>query len=151
MKTTVTIGALIMIVTLLAFGQTEKTSSDAEEVRRMNAEEVAALLKRDEKALGQMWSDEFMVTNPFNKFINKQQVLGMMKVDMLAFSSYDRNLEYIHVYLGSVVVAGSEKVVWAGKMPMAGQTNDLRFTAVWMKQGGRWQQMIRHASIISQH
>jgi hypothetical protein len=35
------------------------------------------------------------------------------------------------------------------KMPLAGQTTRLRFTA-WMKQGGRWQQVASHANIVVQ-
>jgi hypothetical protein len=47
-----------------------------------------------------------------------------------------------------VIAAGSETVVWGGKMPNAGKTEHLRFTAVWMKQGGRWQEVARHANIV---
>jgi hypothetical protein len=46
------------------------------------------------------------------------------------------------------IVAGSETVVWGGKMPNAGKIEHLRFTGVWMKQGGRWQEIARHANIV---
>jgi hypothetical protein len=48
------------------------------------------------------------------------------------------------------IVVGNETVVWAGKMPNAGQTSHLRFTAVWMKQNAGWQEIARHANIIVQ-
>jgi len=32
------------------------------------------------------------------------------------------------------IMAGSETVVWGGKMPNAGKSESLRFTSVWMKQ-----------------
>jgi ketosteroid isomerase-like protein len=149
MKTGTSIAAFMVAIVSLVFAQAEKTSPAAEEVRRANAEEVAAMLKSDDAALAPMWSDEFVVTNPFNKFLNKQRVLGMVKAGMIAFSAYDRQLEYVHVYPDSVVVARSETVVWAGKMPTAGQTNQLRFTAIWMKKDGRWQ-TVPHASIVVQ-
>ncbi len=145
MKIAIVIVAFIGVAALLAAGI---VVPEVDEIRRANAEEVAAMLKNDDTALARMWSDEFVVTNPFNKFLNKQQVLGMVKAGTIAFSSYDRQVEYIRVYPGSIVVAGSETVVWAGKMPTAGQTNHLRFTAVWMKQEGRWQETVRHASIV---
>jgi hypothetical protein len=47
-----------------------------------------------------------------------------------------------------VIVAGGETVVWGGKMPNAGKTEQLRFTAVWMKQAGKWQEIARHANIV---
>jgi hypothetical protein len=57
-------------------------------------------------------------------------------------------VEYVRVYGDTVIVAGSETVNWAGRMPNAGKTDHLRFTAVWMKQNGRWQEVARHANIV---
>jgi ketosteroid isomerase-like protein len=33
-------------------------------------------------------------------------------------------------------------------MPNVGRTEQLRFTAVWMKQQDRWQQVARHANVV---
>jgi hypothetical protein len=100
--------------------------------------------------LKRLWSDDFVVTNPFNKFINKQQVVGMTESGALAFTSYDRQVEYVRVYGETAVVAGIETVVWAGKLPTAGQTSHFRFTGIWLKQGGRWQEVARHANVVIQ-
>lgn len=118
------------------------------EVRQADGQEVRALLANDTQALDRIWSDAFVVTNPLNHFVNKQQVLGLITSGVLAFSSYDRRVEYVGVHGNTVVVAGSETVVWAGKMPLAGKVSHLRFTAVWMQQGGRWQEVARHANVI---
>jgi hypothetical protein len=64
--------------------------------------------------------------------------------------SFDRQIEYVRVYGDTVIVAGSETVLWSGKMPNAGKTEYLRFTGIWMKQNGRWQQVARHANIVPQ-
>ena len=101
-----------------------------EEVRRLNAEEVEAFLKSDPKIMAQLWSDDFVVTNPLNKFVNKQQVLGMVGSGFLVITSYDRQVDYIRVYGDTVIVAGRENVVWGGKMPNAGQAESLRFTGI---------------------
>ena len=95
-----------------------------------------------------LWSDDLVVTNPLNKFVTKKQVLGMMQSGFLIITSYDRQIEYLHVYGDTVIVAGPETVVWGGNMPNAGKTEHLRFTAVWMKQGGRWQEVARHANVV---
>ena len=126
------------------------TSSDSAEegIRRLNAEEVDAFLKNDRAAMARLWSDDFVVTNPLNKFVTKQQVLGMVDSGFLVITSFDRQIEYLRVYGDVVVVAGREAVVWGGRMPNAGKSENLRFTAVWMKQGGRWQQIARHANIL---
>jgi ketosteroid isomerase-like protein len=118
------------------------------EIRRLNVEEVEAFLHKDPAAMAQLWSDDFVVTNPLNKFVNKQQVLGMVQSGFLVISVYDRQIEYLKVYGDVVVVAGNETVTWGGRMPNAGKTEHLRFTGVWMKQSGRWQEVARHANIL---
>jgi uncharacterized protein (TIGR02246 family) len=129
---------------------TAKDNRAEEEVRRVNAEEVEAFLQKAPKAMARLWSDDFVVTNPLNKFVNKQQVLGMMESGFLVITSYDRQIEYLKFYGDTAILAGSEAVVFGGKMPNAGKTEHLRFTAVWMRQGGRWQEIARHANIVPQ-
>jgi ketosteroid isomerase-like protein len=127
------------------FAQTQMTSQPTskanpaeEEIRRLNVEEPEAFFHKDPKTLERLWSDDFVVTNPLNKFVNKQQVLEMVESGFLVITAYDRQIEYLRFYGDTAIVAGSEMVVWGGKMPNAGKTERLRFTAVWMKQGGRW-------------
>ena len=62
--------------------------------------------------------------------MTKQQVLGMIASGFLVITSFDREIEYLRVYGDIVIVAGGETVVWGGKMPNAGKTEHLRFTAV---------------------
>ena len=104
----------------------------------------------DMKEMARLWSDDLVVTNPLNKFVNKQQVLGMVKSGLLMITAYDRQIEYLRFYGDTAVAAGSERVVGGGKMPNPGKTEHLRSTGVWMKQGGSWQQVARHANIVSQ-
>jgi uncharacterized protein (TIGR02246 family) len=145
--------SLIGIVPLFAFAQagsnaTAGDKSAEEEVRRLSAEEVQAFLHRDAKAMARLWSDDLVVTNPLNKFVNKQQVLGMVESGFLVITTYDRQIEYARVYGDTVILAGNETVLWGGKMPNAGKPEHLRFTEIWMKQSGRWQEVARHANIV---
>jgi ketosteroid isomerase-like protein len=84
--------------------------SAEQEVRQLNAAEVEAFVHNDPKAMARLWSDDFVVTNPLNKFVNKQQVLGMVESGFLMIPSYDRQIEYIRVYGDTVIAAGSETV-----------------------------------------
>jgi uncharacterized protein (TIGR02246 family) len=141
----------LSLLALAALGATAaNTASDAveDEIRRLSAEEVNAFLKNDRAAMAHLWSDDFVVTNPLNKFVTKQQVLEMVDSGFLVIPTFDRQIEYLRVYGDIVIVAGGETVVWGGKMPNAGKSENLRFTAVWMKQGGRWQEIARHANIV---
>jgi ketosteroid isomerase-like protein len=143
---------LFTVIPLLVLGQGSTTPANQaeEQVRQASDEEVQAFLHNDAKAMERLWSDDLVVTNPLNKFVSKQQVLGMVQSGFLVITSYDRQIEYAHVYGDTVILAGSETVVWGGKMPNAGKTEHLRFTAVWMKQQGRWQEVARHANIVPQ-
>jgi hypothetical protein len=141
---------LITAVALLIATQVNKSRSIDEEIRQLNAQEVDALLNQNVKKLDYLWSNDLVVTNPLNQFVTKEKVIDLVRSGTLAFVSYDRQIEYIHTYNDTVVVAGSETVVWAGKMPNAGKTSYLRFTSIWLKQDGRWQEVARHANIVAQ-
>ena len=140
-------------VTFPCFAQAEgvgnATDQRAEEtVRQASAQEVKAFLDKDAAQLANLWSDDMVVTNPLNKFVRKRQVLGMVQSGVLTFTAYDRAIEYAHVYGDTVILAGNETVTWGSRMPHGGKTERLLFTAVWMKQGGRWQEVARHANVV---
>jgi|SRR5579872_4014234 len=145
--------SLSSAVALFASPQTTSSTAGSEEraeedVRRLNSQEVRGFLNKDSKALAGLWSDDLVVTNPLNKLVNKQQVLGMVESGFLLITSYERQIEYLRVYGATVIVAGSETLVWGGRMPNAGRTEHLRFTALWMRQGETWQEVARHANIV---
>jgi hypothetical protein len=149
----VLLAAVIVVGSSIVSGQAAAVpSSDdkriEDEVRRLNAVEVQAFIHSDPKTMAYLWSDEFVVTNPLNKFVTKRQVLGMVESGFLAMPSYDRQIEYIRVYGDVVIVAGSETVVWGGKMPNGGKTEHLRFTGVWMRRAAVWQEIARHANVV---
>ena len=129
--------------------QTPSSAAESE-VRRLSDEEVQGFLNRDPAVFDRLWSADFVVTNPLNKFVTKQQVLEMVRSGFLVITSYERRIEYAKVYGDTVILAGAETVTWGGHMPNAGKSEQLRFTAVWMKQDGRWQEVARHANIIPQ-
>jgi uncharacterized protein (TIGR02246 family) len=152
-STVVAFLTLLAGLTSPALAQTSNTAADKsdgaeQEIRRLNTEEVNAFLHNDPKEMARVWSDDLVVTNPLNRFVTKQQILGMVTSGFLIITSYDRQIEYVRVYGDTAIVAGNETVVWGGKMPNAGKTEHLRFTGVWMKQQSRWQQVARHANII---
>lgn len=118
------------------------------QVRRVSDEEVHAFLNKDATALGQLWSDDLIVTNPLNRLATKTQVLDMIESGFLVITSYDRTIEYLRVVGNLAIVAGSENVTWGRTTPMAGKSEHLRFTAVWMMEGGQWREVARHANIV---
>jgi len=112
------------------------------EVRRLSAAEVKAFLQKDPKAMDRIWAAEYVVTTPFSKFVKKPQLMEMVTSGVLVITSYD------HVDGDTAVVAGSETVILGGKMPNPGKSTELRFTSVWQRKGGRWQEIARHANVV---
>ena len=142
-------GSIPALVAQQAPAPSPQTAAAEDAVRLANAEEIQAFLDNDPKTMARLWSDEFVVTNPLNKFVNKSQVLGMVQSGFLVITSCDRHIDYVRIDGDFAIVAGAETVTWGGKMPNAGKTQQLRFTAVWKKQQqGQWQEIARHANIV---
>jgi len=138
------------LVSLVSVGTAAADKESEDQVRAASQQEVQAFLDKDASVMARLWSDDMVVTNPLNKFVTKQKVLGMVQSGFLIITSYDRRIEYTRVYGDTVILAGSETVAWGGRMPNAGKTEQLRFTAIWMRQQGRWQEVARHANIVPQ-
>src|ERR1700760_3930516 len=103
-----------------------------EEIRQLDNEMREAMLRRDVEALKRLCSDDFVVTNPFNRIINKQQMLEGVESGRIKHSVYERHIEYIRIYESTAVVMGRETVVDDGP------TINRRYTEVWLMQDGRW-------------
>ncbi|MHB8528659.1 MAG: nuclear transport factor 2 family protein [Caulobacteraceae bacterium] len=141
-----------MLVSLLAGLGAPSTLAAAApgeaDLRAADAGEVADFLAADARGLAGLWADSFVVTNPLNQLAARAQVLAMVGSGVLRFTSYERKIEYLRAYGDIAIVAGSETVVWAGRMPMAGKLSHLRFTAVWRRSPAGWREIARHANII---
>jgi hypothetical protein len=131
----------------VAAGQTASSAAktgDArseDEVRRLSAEEVQAFLNRDSKTLARLWSDDFVVTNPLNQFVTKQQVLGMVEAGVLVITSFERQIDYAKVYRDTVIVAERETVIWGGKMPNVGRGPEPYACLFWPERRARLTQL----------
>jgi ketosteroid isomerase-like protein len=116
---------------------------DDEIIRRLDDEARDAMLRRDIAALNRLCSDDFVVTNPFNRVLDKQQVLEAVEAGRIKHSAYEREIEYLRMHDDTAVVMGRETVVDDG------QTKNRRYTEIWLRRGGRWQVVARHANHIS--
>lgn len=123
-----------------------------EEIRRLYDHEHDLLLRRDFAAQERFYPDDFVVTNPFSMFINKQKVMERLRADIIKYSTYERQYDYFRRYGDTAVMVGSETVVPTpdANRPDAGKTVHRRFTEVWVRRDGGWQKIVRHASNIIQ-
>ena len=139
-------------IVALATNAQDNSKADAE-IRRLEKTVVTAILNVDTNTLKQVWAPEFLVNNPRNDISgNRDTVLLTQKAGMINYSSFERVIERMQFQKNIVITMGSEIFVSRNDIPgaKAGQTYKRRFTNIWMKKNGKWQQIARHASIICQ-
>ena len=139
--------ALVMIVNALTiiFAQNDKKDHDVQtEVRKLDSLHAAAVLSGDLKEMDKYWTEDFIVTNPFNEIDRADRIRN----GAVTYASFQRISEAIQVHGNTVIVMGKEIVVPKGKSPEAGKTINRRYTNIWMKRKGEWRLVARHASVI---
>ena len=129
----------------LIFGQSETARKAIEtEVRKLDSLHAAAVLSGDLKEMDKYWTEDFMVTNPFNEIDRANRIRN----GTMTYSSFQRICEAAQIHENTAVLMGKEIVVPKGTSPGAGKTITRRYTNIWMKLDGQWRLVARHASVI---
>jgi len=140
----ITIVALISSASLV-FGQSEQEKLAIEqEVKKLDLEHADAVLRGDQQAMNKYWTEDFIVTNPFNEIDQADRI----KKGIVTYSSFVRESEAIRVHGNTVIVMGKETVVPKGNSPDAGKIINRRYTNIWMLREGKWRLIARHANVI---
>ncbi len=129
----------------LSFGQSEQEKLAIEkEVIKLDLEHADAVLRGDQDAMNNYWTEDFIVTNPFNEIDQADRI----KKGIVTYASFVRESEAIRIYGNTVIVMGREKVIPKGSSPDAGKTINRRYTNIWMLRDGKWRLVARHANVI---
>ena len=153
-------GPSVVLLATLAFGSliipgtATSQQGDAralEEIKRRYEYREKILLARNFAALERFYPADHIVTNPYNRLVDKAYVMDRIRTDVISYASFERHFDLFRIYGDTAVVVGSEKVIPAtdAKRPDAGQTIRRRFTEVWVRREGTWQVVTRHASNIT--
>ncbi len=143
---------LLAALTLMAPGsvmaQSVKQKAVIEqEIRKLDLVHADAILRGDLAALDKLWTEDFMVNNPFNEIDKADRI----RTGAVTYASFVREPESIRVHGNTVIVMGRETAVPKGTSPDAGRTIKRRYTNIWMKRQGKWRLVARHASVICQN
>jgi len=149
------IKSLFLIAFLISILLTNRqnTAKTEAEIRKLEQTVVMAILNADTNTLKQVWAPEFLVNNPRNDIsANLNSVLQTQKSGMIDYCSFERVIDQMQFQKDIVITMGHETFVSRNDIPgaKAGQIHKRRFTNIWMKKKGKWQQIARHASIICQ-
>ena len=123
--------------------ETEKRAIETE-VRKLDSLHAAAVLSGDLKEMDKYWTEDFMVTNPFNEIDRADRIRN----GAVSYSSFQRICEAVQIHENVAILMGKEIVIPKGKSPDAGKIINRRYTNIWMKINGNWRLVARHASVI---
>jgi hypothetical protein len=139
------------IATLSVYAQ--DYSKTETEIRTLEQVGAKAILTGDSNTLKKLWAPEFLVNTPRNNVTGtRDSILLIQKAGMIDYSKYEKVIERMQFQENVVITMGYEIIVSKKDTPAvkAGQAYKRRFTNVWMKKNGMWQQIARHASVICQ-
>ena len=148
MKLMLLTAVLIFIIPSFVLAQAKHSNALEQEIRKLEEEQVDALLRDDVAAMKRNWAEDYVVNNPFNQAVDARQ--GPIQAGTLRYSSFIREIERVLIRGEVVIVMGRETVVPKGTSPDAGKTINRRFTNIWMKRKGKWLLTARHANVICQ-
>lgn len=141
--------ASFLLCSYSIFGQ--NTSKIELEIRVLEQQIVTAILNSDTNTLKQLWAPEFLVNNPRGSITSsRDSVLMLQKNNYINYSLFERSIEAFQFQRGFVITMGNETFISKNDIPgvKAGQIYKRRFTNIWAKKKGKWQQIARHASVI---
>jgi hypothetical protein len=142
----------VLAISSFTAGAQDNSKTEAE-IRALEQAGATAILKGDLNTLKQNWAPEFLVNTPRNEITGtRDSVLMLQKAGMLNYSTFEKTIERIQFQDNIVITMGHEVIVSKNDTPAAkaGQIVKRRFTNIWMKKNGQWQQIARHASVICQ-
>jgi len=136
----------------LLFYGTISLAQNAEEtqIRNLEQREARAILAKDTLTLfNELWAPEFIVNNPANIVVTKQQVIKLLKSGKINYETFERTIEKIAILDHTAIVMGQEEMKPQGVTDNSGKKVIRRFTNVWLKRQGKWKMVARQATIAS--
>jgi hypothetical protein len=139
--------AFSMLVNNLFCQNDSLKASIEQEIRKLDVAHADAVLRGDLASMDTMWTEDFIVNNPFNEIDKADRI----RSGVVSYSSFLREIEAVRIYENTAIVMGKETVVPKGKSPDAGKTIHRRYTNIWMMREGKWRLVARHASVICEN
>ncbi|HWP82436.1 MAG TPA: nuclear transport factor 2 family protein [Bacteroidota bacterium] len=152
MRKAFSIPLLVVALASLALGQAknnvERSAAEVEqEILRLESEWMGAVVRRDDKVLDQLVADDFLLVSERwdgTRELTPKQPWIRNSLTTIEAKSFSYDKVRIQVRENMVVLHGlfTYEATNNGK-PWGGT---VRVTDVWVKEGGRWRVLARHAS-----
>lgn len=108
-----------------------------DDVKRLESERYAAMLRGDVEVLSTMLHDELVYTHSLGDRDSKSSYLDKVGSGFLKYRAVSHETEHVIEISGGVILAGSMRA----NVEIEGQTRELDNStlAVWVNSSGRWQ------------
>jgi ketosteroid isomerase-like protein len=142
---------LILCPTFVLAQENSKKPKDTleQKIRKLDAAQADAILRKDFGALDELCAKDFTVNNPRGEISKgNEAVKELIRSGVINYASFLREIEVILIHGKTIIIMGHETLVPNENSPQAGQTVRRRYTNIWMKRNGKWLLTARHASVI---
>jgi hypothetical protein len=126
--------AVAFSLTMMAHGQGKDDSVKAE-VLQVESQRVQALLQVDVAALDRILSNDLTYTHASAAVNTKAEYIERVKSGQLKYEMIEQRDVNVRVYGNTVILTG------VSKQGTKAQPSEMRFTTVYVKLDGRWQQV----------
>ena len=143
---------LILCPTFVLAQNAEKPEDTLEQkIRKLDAAQAEAILRKDFGALDKLCAKDFTVNNPRGEISKgNEAVKELIRSGVINYASFLREIEVILIHGKTIIVMGHETLVPNENSPQAGQTMRRCYTNIRIKRNGKWLLTARQASVISE-
>ena len=141
MATRVVIAAALGVATLTAAPARAQmggaASSVADQIKKMEKDRAAAVVKADVATLEGLTSDDYVLINANGQVSNKAETMSMIKSGKIKLTANEVSDMNVRVYGDTAVVTG--KSTAKGSINGIELKGPVMFTRVYVKKNGKWQ------------
>ena len=142
------LGFSILLLTAASLGACRPSSQNVEaEIRALDQTQAKAWVARDQAALEQLWSPEFVIHAPSNQILTREETFREMMTPRLEMVSLERTVERVTQFGDIAISMGVDHYV-PKNGPEAGQVHTQPYTNVWRREGNTWRKIARHANVL---
>lgn len=138
--TRVVVAAVFGVATLTAAparAQGAATASVEEQIKKMEKDRAAAVVKADVATLDGLTSDDYVLINANGQVSNKAETMSSIKTGKIKLTANDVSDMKVRVYGDTAVVTG--KSTAKGSINGIELKGPVMFTRVYVKKSGKWQ------------
>jgi ketosteroid isomerase-like protein len=117
------------------------------QIRALDETQAKAWVARDQAALEQLWSPEFVIHAPSNQILTREETFREMMTPRLEMLSLERTVERVTQFGDIAISMGVDRYV-PKNGPEAGQVHTQPYTNVWRREGNTWRKIARHANVL---